>query len=322
MKNKKGFTLIELLAVLVILAILALITIPIVISIIRNAKENSYRRSIEIYGRAVETAIMEYDMNNDSTLPTTISSYSVKTTGNKVVCNDNIQGINSEEGITLTNCKVVDDNNVQKSKDTYSYHNGKTIKEEQVTYEAYNVGDEITVANEQYYIISVPENEDYVVALKANPLTATEITNAGGAVAYTYSDANTTGGMVYGQTSDYGSSAVKSVVNNWAGSKFTNNELEIVDGYGARLATKVELQPIGWPSCTLDSVSCPKETDTPSWLYDSNYWYWTMSPPTNSSSDVWYVANGGYLYNIRVSNYYGAVRPVINVYKSAIQNNS
>lgn len=73
MKNKKGFTLIELLAVLVILAILALITIPIVLSIIRNAKENSYKRSIESYGKAVETAASEYLMTEPDSEYSSIS---------------------------------------------------------------------------------------------------------------------------------------------------------------------------------------------------------------------------------------------------------
>ena len=78
----------------------------------------------------------------------------------------------------------------------------------------YEVGDQITVANETYHIISVPSNEDYVVALKDNPLTATEITSAGGTVGYTYSDANSTGGMVYNESSrTYGTSAIKSVVD-------------------------------------------------------------------------------------------------------------
>ena len=54
---KKGFTLIELLAVIVILAIIALIATPIVLNIINDSKENSNKRSIELYGKAVEQAV-------------------------------------------------------------------------------------------------------------------------------------------------------------------------------------------------------------------------------------------------------------------------
>ena len=61
---KKGFTLIELLAVIVILAIIALIATPIIINIINDAKEESYKRSIELYGTAVANAITAYQINN------------------------------------------------------------------------------------------------------------------------------------------------------------------------------------------------------------------------------------------------------------------
>ena len=57
---KRGFTLIELLAVIVILAVIALITIPAVMKITENAKISSYRRSIDLYGRAISTAIQAY----------------------------------------------------------------------------------------------------------------------------------------------------------------------------------------------------------------------------------------------------------------------
>jgi len=57
--NKKGFTLIELLAVIVILAIIALIAVPIVLNIIRDARESSEERSVELYAKAVKNAIMK-----------------------------------------------------------------------------------------------------------------------------------------------------------------------------------------------------------------------------------------------------------------------
>ena len=63
MKNK-GFTLIELLAVIVILAIIALIATPIIINIINDARESSYKRSIELYGKAIENAVANYQLKH------------------------------------------------------------------------------------------------------------------------------------------------------------------------------------------------------------------------------------------------------------------
>lgn len=61
---KKGFTLIELLAVIVILAIIALIATPVILNIIEDSRESSYQRSIEIYLKAVQNAIMEKNMQS------------------------------------------------------------------------------------------------------------------------------------------------------------------------------------------------------------------------------------------------------------------
>ena len=62
MRNK-GFTLIELLAVIVILAIIALIATPIILGIIKDSKEESNKRSAELYIDAVEQAIVRKNLN-------------------------------------------------------------------------------------------------------------------------------------------------------------------------------------------------------------------------------------------------------------------
>lgn len=60
----KGFTLIELLAVIVILAVIALITVPIVLNMIEDAKENSALRAADFYLDAVEYAIIKQNMQS------------------------------------------------------------------------------------------------------------------------------------------------------------------------------------------------------------------------------------------------------------------
>ena len=66
-KNKKGFTLIELIAVLVILAILALIVTPLVLNIVRKAKDSANKRSVDAYGKSVELALAKYVLDNGDT---------------------------------------------------------------------------------------------------------------------------------------------------------------------------------------------------------------------------------------------------------------
>jgi len=65
--KKNGFTLIELLAVIVILAIIALIAVPIILNIIRDARESANERSIELYATAVKNAIMKKKIEDPQT---------------------------------------------------------------------------------------------------------------------------------------------------------------------------------------------------------------------------------------------------------------
>ena len=345
--KKKGFTLIELLAVLVVLAILALITIPLVIGIIKNAREKSNERSIEAYGRAVENAVGVYLLNNPNEQPTTIpiSSLGINTSGKTVTCDNTNVIINTNGSIRLESCYV------EGTDQKYNYDNKKLEKissNTQTTYKAYSVGDVITVANEQYYVIANSEtSSDYVTALKATPLTTSEVTTYGAGhinVNNRYNgavyDNNGRGGMAYytsetcgyvngswvndGCTTAYASSEVKYAVDAWAAAKFQNSELKEVNGYSARLITFDEVHSFGYGDEPSDCGGgyCPyypKTDSVPGWIYNNNYWYWTMNPYESSSFYVWYVYNDGSLNNSGVStNLHGAVRPVINVYKSKI----
>ena len=106
---KRGFTLIELLAVIVILAIIALITIPVILKMIDNAKENSYRRSIDLYGKAISSAIVAYesdqvDKKQPFNLTLDIIEKYIDYTGNDVDCN--IKEIYKDKTIFLSGCNV------------------------------------------------------------------------------------------------------------------------------------------------------------------------------------------------------------------------
>ena len=106
---RRGFTLIELLAVIVILAIIALITIPAVLRMTDNAKVSSYRRSIDLYGRAINTAIAAYKSDKiEKKEPYQVTFSNVEAyvdyEGNDINCKES--KIYSDDTILLTECSV------------------------------------------------------------------------------------------------------------------------------------------------------------------------------------------------------------------------
>ena len=129
MKNK-GFTLIELLAVIVILAIIALIATPIILNIISDSKEESNKRSVEMYGKAVEQAIAKSQLNGNEipagdytttdgkTLTKDNISFEVQYSGSKVTCTTN--KLYEDGSIYLAGCRVGTDTK------EYTYGTSKT----------------------------------------------------------------------------------------------------------------------------------------------------------------------------------------------------
>ena len=120
MKNN-GFTLIELLAVIVILAIIALIASPIILGIIKVSKEESNKRSIEMYASALKNAIAENQLGGQEL---EISKLKVDYNGD-VVCKT--VEIYKDGNIYLAECKV----NAELVEYTYgkkqSYDNGQIV---------------------------------------------------------------------------------------------------------------------------------------------------------------------------------------------------
>ena len=103
MKKNKAFTLIELIAVLVILAIISLIVVPLLLNIIRRAKDVANKRSVDGYGRAVEYAMASYQLEH-LTYPDTFDKLEIEYKGNKVECKTS--RINPDYSIYLSECKV------------------------------------------------------------------------------------------------------------------------------------------------------------------------------------------------------------------------
>ena len=308
MKKNKAFTLIELIAVLVILAILTLIVTPLVMNIIKKARISADRRSIDEYGRSIELAISSY-LLDEGKFPSSINDLTIKYSGDRVECSTT--QLNSDSSIYLTGCKVAG-----RSVD-YAYGTEKTI-----TYKSYNV--------DYYVIVESGTSEANVTLLKATPLTTAEINQygAGHINRYTSSSVGTAynhngyGGMAYytsetcrfvndsyvttGCTTDYAQSEVKYVVDGWKNAKAPA-------ATEARLITKEELESEirEYDPCGGCGAVETGEFVKYDWLYNSNYWYWTMSQNETLPSDVWHVYENGRFGGNGIFGIYGMVRPVI-----------
>ena len=301
-KKVRGFTLIELVAVLVIMAIIALIATPLVMSIIRKARISADKRSVDAYGRSIELAIAGYLMDTGD-FPTSISELTIEYSGEEVVCSTT--NLNADSSIYLAGCTVGG-----RSVEGYTYGKGGTTPAP--SYTAYSVGDHVSYNGVTYYIIEDSDTtNDTVKLLKENPLTKTEMDNLN-LNGITIGQSNGYGTVQYGSSVDYSTSTVKQVVDAWKTTAVATG-----DTATARLITYDELMDnLGYNKATWDaSYYIVNPEYTPSWVYNSNYSYWTMSQYQDSSR-VWDVSFNGAL-DSDVPSFSRMVRPVLELSKSA-----
>ena len=327
-KKMKGFTLIELVAVLVIMAIIALIVTPLVMSIIRKARISADKRSVDAYGRSIELAIAGYLLDTGK-FPTSVEQLTIEYSGSQVVCETT--QINPDSSVYLAGCTVAG-----RSTGDYKYGSDKSP-----TYTAYTIGNQVTYNNINYYVIKDSgAKESTVTLLKAEPLKVAEVNEYGaghvnrytdGSVGTAY-DSNGYGGMAYytsetcgyvnktwvntGCKTDYASSEIKYVVDAWKTAKApAATEVRLIS------KDEIETERKEYDPCGGCGVVATGDFAKYNCMYNNNYWYWTMSPCNDSSSQVWRVNGGGTVGTGRVSSYgdgYGVVRPVITISKSSI----
>lgn len=328
---RKGFTLIELLAVIVILSIIALIAVPIVINIINDAKEESLKRSIDLYAKAVENAVVDYQIKNnklkDNITLSDLDAY-IKYNGEKITCNK--FALIDNKSVYLSDCTVGG------TKVDYSYGKG---------YKTYKVGDEVIINNNTYnyswyYVINDSDETKNFVTLIGNPFfgsmvnyygkdhinmyvnsnesyykTAYVYNNYGAVAYYTSPECGYLEGsdelITTNCKTNYDSSEIKYIVDNWANNFFKNNELVEVNGYKVRLITKEELEN------NLKIITNPSSYP---FVQNVNIDYWTMTP-SNDGNQVYYKRgwkNTDIKFDYVYSTGLRAIRPVINIKKSAI----
>lgn len=187
-----------------------------------------------------------------------------------------------------------------------------------VTYAAYEIGDTVTYNNMDFYVIkNSGTDESSVTLLKAEPLSYEEIEEYSAGTGASVSNRYGYGGMQYHSESNlYATSYVKTTVEAWAEDNVTSGLVEV------RLISYDDLiDNLGYDP-TIASVGNPKRNENvPSWVYSYGTihgGYWTMSAK-DGTPDAWNVNNDGNLVNRSVNDhYFGCIRPVITISKSAL----
>ena len=343
MKKKKGFTLIEVVAVLVILAVITLIVTPLVMSIIRKAKDSANKRSVDAYGRSMEYAVATY-MLDDAEFPKSFDDITIEYRGAKVECAVNV--VNYDGSIFIDKCavngKLVKDSKsssgyYQVGKDTGNYmftlykdineiinntsgssNNGINVSGSESTSNSTSpTSGTVTYNGLSYYRLpNVSVAAGYVALVSEEPLSYADtlkyagsipVTNVNGfgVVAYYTSD-TCNQSNTEGCKTDYASSNVKAIIDAWA----LDN---LKDGSTATILTTEYLTNQGYSLIGNNTYS--KTSNTPNSLFSVGVDYWAIDDNGN-------VYKGSSTFNITYPYDVAAIRPIIIAKASDVKNNN
>ena len=147
---RKGFTLIELLAVIVILAVIALIATPMILNVVEDAKKGAVVASANGYLEALENYQVMTEFKNEEKFTGTVQ---VSEINSKI----SVKGDMPKSGtVTITDGKIAD-YELQFESYIVSYDeatNKAQATKTDVTYVAYDLGDEVSLANgSEWYVL-------------------------------------------------------------------------------------------------------------------------------------------------------------------------
>ena len=296
LKNEKGITLVALVITIIVLLILAGVTLSMVMGDsgifgkTNNAKEQTKLSNAE---EIIKLAVLENKVKSVSGDADALTNEELKTEIGKKL---------TEQGYTV-------------SGSTVTYYGDKTInienyldKEKTTTYTAYNVGDQVTVGGEKFYVIKASsESEEKVTLLAEKNIDTTTMVQSDSANTIAFSSTNYWKN-IEGITYPYNLNGVETSVST--------DVINIAKAYGTakggegRLMTVEEVFALGGNKNNNSSASCP------SWINTANFWLGSA----RDTSYVWLVnGDSSYLGSNNFSNasYYG-VRPVIEISKSLI----
>ena len=343
--KRKGFTLIELLAVIVILAIIALIATPMILGVIEKARKGASEQSALGYIDAVEKQVAINQAKDESLIND--GTYNVPMTGITVKGEAPTKGwLKIEKGMVTNYSFVIGKYVITKGSETVKGDEpAKSEEEVTKTYPVYSNGTAI------YYN---PETNSKCDESEAVSTTGTK---TGCMKWYTFNDEgknastvnmildhNTTAKVAYNSTKI--NTEPKEVAT-----ALTTDTTGWNSSLNARLITAEEIAKITGNISFIESAltsnkwfyfDSNNQTQTVKnqgksnyyWLFDytsgcttfgchisdsSNNGYWTSTPVSGSSSNVWLVSKNGRLYYYNANdNTYRGVRPVITVSKDII----
>ena len=342
--KRKGCTLIELLAVIVILAIIALIATPTILGVIGKARKGASEQSALGYIDAVEKQVAINQVKNENLIND--GTYNVPMTGITLKGEAPTKGwLKIEKGMITNYSFVIGKYVITKGSETVKGDEPEKNTEPSKTYPVYSNGTAI------YYN---PETNSKCDESEAVSTTGTK---TGCMKWYTFNDEgknastvnmildhNTTAKVAYNSTKI--NTEPKEVAT-----ALTTDTTGWNSSLNARLITAEEIAKITGNISFIESAltsnkwfyfDSNNQTQTVKnqgksnyyWLFDytsgcttfgchisdsSNNGYWTSTPVSGSSSNVWLVSKNGRLYYYNANdNTYRGVRPVITVSKDII----
>ena len=179
----------------------------------------------------------------------------------------------------------------------------------------YKIGRKVEYNGMEFYVIKDSSSEeDSVTMLKAEPLTYEEGRIYTAATNFQCYNLDGYCGINYHESSSlYETSYVKMVVDAWAEDKIkTYNEVRLLSHDD--LITNLGYIDSLYTSQTKQSSN----GETPGWIYNDKYEYWTMSSYGDSTSKVWFIEKYGSLAYIDTDGRNFAIRPVITLSKTVL----
>ena len=125
-----------------------------------------------------------------------------------------------------------------------------------------------------------------------------------------------------GCPTSYDGSNIKVIVDNWSRNKLDPDDIVNVDGYRARLLySKEALKNLGYAESSYGTAIYGATSNTKRWARGNDFNFWMMDVDEDAKGSA-YILGYGQIFSSRMFNMRdwqsGAVRPVINLKKTAI----